>query len=276
MLAKHKQLIATELAEGTGATISVRPDGEGLRQGLLIWFHDLGQRGGPVAELKPHGLLAHNVKLSFGSFSASVIAQIIAADTDEIQLSRALVRSVAQAADVRIVNGQSLEDWRVTDAGFEICATYRPQALDVYSDEAVVLTCREVIIPMMAAMAELIGYEVIENPADSSEPEVEGGLSRALVARRERNPRNRLLSLRIHGYACKACGIDPREKYGEAGGIIEVHHLEPVALLEKPRPYNPETDLIPLCPSCHRAVHIRRPWPFSLEELSSLMGKAHV
>ncbi|QJD59970.1 HNH endonuclease [Pseudomonas sp. gcc21] len=275
MLAKHKALIAKELAEGTGATIAVRPANSGLRQGLAIWFDDLGQKHGPIAELKPHGLLAHSVKLSFGSFSASVISQMLEADNEEILLSRALVRSVAKAADVRFATGQSLDNWQITDSSFELVASYRPQELNLYSDEAVVLTCREVIIPLMGAMAELIGYEVIENPADSNEPEVEGGLSRAVVARRERNPRNRLLCLRVHGYACKVCGVDPRGMYGDAGGIIEVHHLEPVALLEKPRPYSPEKDLIPLCPSCHRAVHTRRPWPLSPEELSSLIGKTH-
>lgn len=275
VLAKHKELIATELAEGTGATIAVRPANSGLRQGLLIWFDDLGQKHGPIAELKPHGLLAHYVKLSFGSFSGSIISQILDADNEEVLLSRALVQSVATTADVRIANGQALDNWRITEASFEITATYRPKELNLYSDEAVIQTCREVIIPIMGAMAELIGYEVIESPADSSEPEVEGGLSRAIVARRERNPRNRLLCLRIHGYACKACGVDPREKYSDAGRILEVHHLEPVALLEKPRPYSPETDLIPLCPSCHRAVHTRRPWPLSPEELSHLMGRAH-
>lgn len=272
MLTKHKKLIATELAEGTGATIAVLPASAGLRQGLLIWFDDLGQKHGPIAELKPHGLLAHSVKVSFGAFSASVISQILDADNEEVLLSHALVRSVAKVADVCISGDQSLDTWNITDASFEIVATYRPQELSLYSDEAVVLTCREVIIPLMGAMAELIGYEVVENPADSNDPEVEGGLSRAVVARRERNPRNRLLCLRIHGYACKVCGVDPREKYGEAGRIIEVHHLEPVALLEKPRPYSPETDLIPLCPSCHRAVHTRRPWPLTPEELSNLIG----
>lgn len=275
MLTKHKVLIAHELAEGTGATIAVRPANSGLLQGLLIWFDDLGQLHGPIAELKPHGLLAHRVKLSFGSFSANVITQIRRAGSEEILLSRALVRSVAKVAELCISAEQSLDNWAVSDASFEIIATYRPGDLNLYRDEAVVRTCREVIIPLMGAMAELIGYEVIENPAESNEPEAEGGLTRALVSRRERNPRNRLLCLRIHGYVCKVCGTDPRNLYGEAGGIIEVHHLEPVSLLTKPRPYNPETDLIPVCPNCHRAMHTRRPWPWSPDEVRSLMGTTH-
>ncbi|MOA48213.1 HNH endonuclease [compost metagenome] len=69
-----------------------------------------------------------------------------------------------------------------------------------------------------------------------------------------------------------ACGLEPRLEYGEAGSIIEVHHLEPLALLKEPRPYDPRADLVPLCPSCHRAVHTRRPIPFSIEELRDLRG----
>jgi 5-methylcytosine-specific restriction protein A len=49
-----------------------------------------------------------------------------------------------------------------------------------------------------------------------------------------------------------------------------VHHLEPVASLDVPRVYNPATDLIPLCPNCHRAVHSRAPVPYQPEELKRL------
>ncbi|WP_375264163.1 HNH endonuclease [Palleronia sp.] len=75
----------------------------------------------------------------------------------------------------------------------------------------------------------------------------------------------------MHGERCLACGIEPTRRYGDAGGIIEVHHLEPLALLKKPRPYDPVSDLVPLCPCCHRAVHTRHPMPWSIEDLQSMM-----
>ncbi|NIL17283.1 HNH endonuclease [Pseudomonas sp. AN3A02] len=270
MLNRHKSLIARVLAEGTGAAITVKPFVAGGRQGLKMWFDDLDEKHGPIAELKPYGLLTHRVKLTFGLFSSRVIAQIAAAQVEELVVARALVRSVATVSELTI-SGQALDSWSVTDGSFEVIADYRHQNLVPDSDEAVVITCSEIIVPLMAAMAELIGYDQVENPADSNIPEVEGGLSQATVSRRERNPRSRLLCLRIHGNICKACGLDPARVYGEAGGIIEVHHLEPVSMLEKPRPYDPEIDLVPLCPSCHRAVHTRRPWPLSPSELSSIL-----
>ena len=131
--------------------------------------------------------------------------------------------------------------------------------------------CREAIVPLMAAMAELIGYDVIDEE-DSEAHACEGAILVSTIRRRERNPRNRLLCIRLHGEKCACCGMEPRSVYGEAGGIIEVHHLEALSLLAAPRPYDPAIDLAPLCPNCHRAVHTRRPMPFSLAELRALMS----
>ncbi|MFC6585059.1 HNH endonuclease [Sulfitobacter aestuariivivens] len=126
----------------------------------------------------------------------------------------------------------------------------------------------------MAAMAELIGYDVVQDEVPLDEPAFEGGLKPAVVNRRERNPRNRLLCIRLHGERCTACGLEPQGRYHAAGGIIEVHHLEPLASLSSSKPYDPATELVPLCPNCHRAVHTRRPVPWSIEELKQIMDEA--
>jgi 5-methylcytosine-specific restriction protein A len=111
--------------------------------------------------------------------------------------------------------GQELAGWRVMDGSFRICATVRD--LDQpNSDHALVSTCREVIVPLMAAMAELIGYDLIETSAQPQEEVPEGAVLRSVVRRRERNPRNRLLCIRIHGERCVACGLEPRLRYGAA------------------------------------------------------------
>lgn len=271
MLSAKRELIAQEIALGTGADIAVRTLEFGRRKGLLIWFNDLEEKRGPIAELKPHGLKSHNVKVSFGPFSGGVLAQIAKADTEDIQLARSLVKSAKRAAEIE-VKEQTLEDWLVKDGAFEIRAVFRHVKWHPDSDEAIARTCSEVIVPLMAALAELIGYDTVEEPFAAEQPEVEGALGRATVSRRERNPRNRLLCLRIHGHVCKACGCEPTSFYGAAGNIIEVHHLEPISMLKEPRAYDPETDLVPLCPNCHRAVHSRRPWPLSLEELACEIG----
>lgn len=270
MIGKHEELIIQELEQGTGAAIEVAVDQRGLRAGMQIWFGDLGPRNGPVAEMRPHGLKSHKVQLSFGNFSGAVINQIKRATHEDSQLARALVASMK--FNVKIdVQGQSLEDWTVNDGNFRMDAQIRHETR---SDTELMIekTCRDVVVPMMGAMAELIGYDVVDEDETEDEPPVEGAIRPSVVNRRERNPRNRLLCIQIHGEICAACGLNPFERYGEYGKIIEVHHLEPLSNLASPKPYDPSTDLVPLCPNCHRVAHSRRPLPWSISEIRSMLG----
>ena len=269
MIAGKKELIVRELEEGTGAAISARVDLGGLRSGLRIWFEDLDEKHGPIAELHPYGLKGHKVELSFGNFSGEVIDQIRKALPEDLQLARALISSIQPDVGIEIP-GQNLFEWTVGNGAFRMTAKIRD--LEHPEEEsAVIATCRNVIVPMMAAMAELIGYDIVEETADIEVPAYEGAILQSVVKRRERNPRNRLLCIRIHGEKCMVCGLEPKITYGEAGSIIEVHHLEPVAILSEPKQYDPRADLVPLCPNCHRAVHTRRPTPIGIEELRRLM-----
>jgi 5-methylcytosine-specific restriction protein A len=269
MLSERRDLIAEELVAGTGASIAVAVNSSKILTGLDIWFNDLNRNHGPIAELRPYGLKAHRVELSFGRFAGDAIRRIQLAPDEDRKLSRALIASIRDDAEVVVV-GQSLETWTVSDGSFRITSTLRHSS-NANGDDTIVLTCRDVIVPMMAAMAELIGYDPIlgNNPTD--ENALEGAVTLIEVSRRERNPRNKLLCLRIHGHQCKICNLKPAERYGTAGAITEVHHLQPVSLLDKPRAYDPRTDLVPLCPNCHRAVHTRRPVPFTVDELKALI-----
>lgn len=269
MIARSKELILRELEEGTGASIAVEVNDTGLRSALRIWFSDLDEQRGTIAELRPHGLKGHRVDLALGKFSAPILEQIARATPEDIQLARALVASIGPKAKVEI-RSQQLTDWIVRDGHFRMVATIRHED-SADTDAAITQTCREIIVPMMAAMAELIGYDPVEEVANFDALQAEGAILHSVVVRRERNPRNRLLCVRTHGSRCKACHVEPRSIYGEAGTIIEVHHLEPLANLAAPRTYDPRTDLVPLCPNCHRAVHTRRPVPYTLEELASFM-----
>ncbi|MEP3046335.1 MAG: HNH endonuclease [Roseibium sp.] len=273
MIAGKRDLIVRELEEGTGATIAVESDKGGLRSAMRIWFGDLDEPHGPIAEIRPHGLRGHKVSLTFGNYAGAVIHQIKSASGEDVQLARALVDSIDDEIAVTIA-GQSMNNWSVNDGSFQLTATLRHDG-SPDEDRAVSRVCREVIVPVMAAMAELIGYEVIVEETLADEPLIEGAIKPATVNRRERNPRNRLLCIRLHGEVCAVCGLDPPRRYGNAGSIIEVHHLEPLSSLAVPRPYNPADDLRPLCPNCHRAVHTRRPVPWSIDELKDLMVVAN-
>ena len=89
--------------------------------------------------------------------------------------------------------------------------------------------------------------------------------------RPERNQAARIRCLEIHGFACKACGVDLEKRYGPlAAGLIDVHHKIPIAEAREEREVDFVNDLVPLCPNCHRVAHRRDP-PLSVEELRQLL-----
>ena len=65
-------------------------------------------------------------------------------------------------------------------------------------------------------------------------------------------------------YTCQACGYKKliNKKY-----IIECHHLTPISIGVRETTIN---DLVSLCPTCHRIVHLRQPI-YSIEELKELI-----
>jgi len=268
MLAEKQALIRREVEEGTGAAICLEEDRRGVQTAIKLWFADLERTHSPIVTLRPTGLRRFEARLAFGSFAADTIRQMQKASAEEVQLARALVASVATGANLRIGNGQTTANWLIDNGGFTLVAEKR-DIEDRFEDDSIAETCRELVIPILAAMAELYGYDPIEEIAlPDQEDLIEGTVKLSVIRRRERNPRNRLLCLRIHGAVCNICRLAPDKLYGDAGGIIEVHHLQPLSVAGMPRPYNPATDLIPLCPNCHRAVHTRRPIPWAPSELS--------
>jgi 5-methylcytosine-specific restriction protein A len=266
-----QDIVRREIEAGTGALIGMSVDASGLRTSLRIWFADLEVRQGPIIDIRPHGLRGYRATLAFGGFAGEIIRQIQGAGDEDIRLARALVDSIASDVELDF-SGQERGNWKITSGSFRITATVRRSA-DA-SDEAVARISRDVVVPLMAAMAELIGYDVIEGN-DETGHAMEGAILVSTITRRERNPRNRLLCIRLHGERCACCGLEPRTVYGDAGGIIEVHHLEALSLLGMPRPYDPAIDLAPVCPNCHRAVHTRRPIPMGLDELRAIMRGPH-
>tara|TARA_Y100001951_G_scaffold104648_1_gene116975 strand:- start:4196 stop:5017 length:822 start_codon:yes stop_codon:yes gene_type:complete len=272
MIKAKAELIREIVEEQTGATIVLDEKSDGIQKGLDIRFGDLTRNEGPLVTLRPSGLRRHLVTLRFGSYSASVIEQISHADDERMALARALVCSINKTALVSFPEGMDAETWFVDGASFTLKAERKVQG-DRQSAEEIIETCRSVVAPIMASLAELIGYEEVSPPTALEEnSELEGAVTVSTVRRRERNPRNRLLCLRLRGYACVACGTDPRDIYGTNGSVIEVHHLQPLSQIHEPRAYDPKVDLVPLCPTCHRVVHSRRPVPWSPTEVKEMMN----
>ncbi len=90
----------------------------------------------------------------------------------------------------------------------------------------------------------------------------------------ERNPKLRKAALNIHGYDCKACGLNFEKRYGEYGkGFIHVHHIKPISKAGEGS-VNPKTDLIPVCPNCHAMIHKPKDKVLSIPELIQILNQA--
>lgn len=270
-LSSIREIIATEAAAGTGAAIITRM-AEEKPPVLHIGFRDLEWRRGPRLEITPHGMRAYRATLKFGDFSRGVFERMNSADDESHKLAISLIETAHH--DVQSLDFPEPRNGRWTlGPSFQFEAISK-RSLSASAEERIRDLSRNIIVPTMSALAELNGYDLVDD-SRVEEGEMEGDLKLSLVRRRERNPRNRLLAIKIHGTACKVCREDHAKRFGFALSLVEVHHAQPLSQSGGARIYDPKTDLVPLCPTCHRAAHRRRPLPFSVAELKGMLETRH-
>ena len=103
------------------------------------------------------------------------------------------------------------------------------------------------------------------------EGEKEGAVQLKLIKQYERSRINRAACIEIHGSACKICGFDFGDRFGDFGeGFIHIHHIVPLSEMGHSYVLDPSKDLIPVCPNCHAMLHRRRP-ALSPEELLQIL-----
>ncbi len=100
----------------------------------------------------------------------------------------------------------------------------------------------------------------------------EGKANKVFVNSYERNLKARNKSLEFHNNTCTVCGYKAFDVYGRDIFILEVHHTTPLSEIKRSYIVNPELDLKPLCPNCHRAIHAKNP-AYTIEELKEIIGK---
>lgn len=263
------KLIADQIKQRIGVDVTGAQDNTQMRTGLSFWFENYTRSSGPIFSLHPLGLLRHKVTLKFGPYSASCIKHIQnRATRDDYALAYSLVQQLRKNFDVKINDSETENEWSVL-TGLKISVTGKVE--NQHSVENIFESISAMMIPLIAAIAELIGYESEDNHDDKGDFDIEGDIYLQLMQKRERSPRNRLLCISIHGESCGLCGFVTQNIYGNAmPSIIEIHHIEPLSEIKNPRAYDPKTDLIPLCPNCHRAVHKRKP-AFTLNELREML-----
>ena len=232
-----------------------------VRKALVFWFENYDRGAGPTFTIHPTGLKWHTVILKLGAYASPCIQHIAShAQPEAYQLAHALIEQLGKEYNLKINSQKNQSNWQVTD---DLTIEVKRKVSNPHDEEDVLESIHQMMIPLIAAMAELIGYRVDvegDKPSDEIDGYIDGALTQSIILKRERNPRNRLLCLKIHGEYCGVCGDDPRVIYGNnLGTILEVHHIEPLSEAEMPKVYNPRKDLIPLCPNCHRAIHKRIP-----------------
>lgn len=99
----------------------------------------------------------------------------------------------------------------------------------------------------------------------------EGGERIVISIQAERNIKLREEAIKFHGTACKVCGFDFENRYGNWGkGYIEVHHLLPLGQSKKiKRAVNPKKDLTVVCSNCHKMIHRQKNMTLTLLELKN-------
>jgi 5-methylcytosine-specific restriction protein A len=138
---------------------------------------------------------------------------------------------------------------------------------------------RSVVRKLRALGFEVVRFEITEATASLPEevPETfpEGMRTTVAVNRAERSARARLACIAIHGTACAVCGMNFEDVYGlEFAGLIHVHHLAPLGGTSDVALVNPETDLRPVCPNCHAAIHYGSA-NRSVEDVQSLLSRSN-
>ena len=179
-----------------GAEVSACIDDSQDRKSILIWFSDLTKREGPLFRIVPSGLHRHIAMLEFGDYSRPCIELIRkSAKQEAYQLLANVLSKLSEEHDTNVATIKDLEN-RNIGAEFQVRITVL--GIDnPYSPEQISKSISEILVPLILAMTELIGYEAIEDPKEAGN--LEGEEHEVLSKRRERSKKNRHLCLLFHG-----------------------------------------------------------------------------
>jgi len=228
------------------------------------------------------GLQVAFAELHWDTFSRPLIAAIARRPStiwSQVSVARIAIQAAGISTDLEVNRvRKAVEDDAapVDESVYEIALSAQALSDHMTGSERAV----EAATVVLALLVGMLPLDIRSNDAsfeaggpDSGEYEIEGAHSHKLRSHYERSRANRAIAILLHGTECDVCGFDFAATYGSIGdGFIEVHHLTPVSLLDRPRAIDPATELRPLCSNCHRMVHRQSP-PFTPEELRLRLTK---
>jgi 5-methylcytosine-specific restriction protein A len=255
--------IARELEVLTGLVpeVSDSPDGA-----ISTWrFKEFPRPFGLEIKFK-YELGVARASLTLDTLAASLLEAI----NELTKTNWLLIESLLLALDKNRISIQVLNGGKAVSArhsNFDGTLEIHGKAVSNSPDEAAT--------ELLSSIISLFGF--MAGDASSFDPstfEVEGSMRHVQTRKYERSKFNRNIAIQLHGERCLGCGFHFREVYGDVGaGVIEVHHLIPVHLMEQARVVDPRTELVPLCSNCHTIVHKKDP-PFTLSQLQFFVGGA--
>lgn len=247
-------------------------DGEGP-------YVDLSPQPSPEAETfrirLRQGLTSVEASFVAGSFSGPLLSAM----GDAEEAAKETFCSVSAAAASRgatismLVNGQRVEpcDWRSWPARWrqlEIALKRFGVVEGGGLDEPALSTWGSYLVAMVLSLVP-VGADI--GSASATSTVQEGAVTRVEVNRYERSPAYRAICIATRGTTCHVCGLSFGETYGPlAAGYIHVHHLIPVSHMTPGPPFDPLTDLVPVCPNCHGVIHLQDP-PLSVEQVRDMV-----
>lgn len=167
---------------------------------------------------------------------------------------------------------QTLIDVGRPDLSMEY-AVLKPEYQGLFTEEEFEIAKNRLSsVPDYAWRKDVLPSDNFFGEISNTETFSEGAKQVVTVNRYERNPKARLECLKKHGYKCKVCDFSFAEMYGDIGRkFIHVHHIKPLAGIEKDYEVNPAKDLVPVCPNCHAMLHTKNP-PLSVYELKAVLN----
>lgn len=234
------------------------------RGGIRFRFPSWPEATSPIFSIRRSGMFGAVVSLEFGRLAGNCILKI---NRQSNQEKKAFARTILTELNSKYKKDDGLDCKFLESLEFSGDTLLSFVFRDREAKEPMVKAMGEVLKPLVASIACLM-EDASED--DDIEGDVEGASVTITLTKKERSPRNRMLAIMIHGEICGVCNIEPRKEFGDGlGNIIEVHHIEPLAESGEGKVYNPQTDLVPLCPNCHRMIHSRNPayTPYELKEL---------
>ena len=265
-------LSVTEIASSLSVLTGLGIGCSQTNSGVLVFFADseIEQKDSVGIQIELKGLRRHQFSLVYGKSAGLLRQQIKNANRSQVEISNKLADTVFRDVDIRL---------DVEELFANICANSpstsallsRVNIEDHGSEGEWRKSLNRVVTPLLLALAELIGFEDDLEAIGEGQGDSEGAEYLRQSVARERSSRNRQRCITLRGATCEVCGWDSKKVYGLDFEIIDVHHTEPLSSFEGSKVFNPLTDLVPLCPNCHRAAHKKSP-PYSVEELKMFVN----